>query len=229
MKRNGPMITLLAGLAVAAVLLALNATAPSSPTRNRAGDADAGGVGTATLSATPPVSAPSNAAPSAAAPTAGAPAAAPATYAGSTNGGAASIAIAVHGGTAVAYLCDGNRTEAWLQGSAAAGQLNLTGARNARLTGTYDAAAANGVVVAAGREWTFTVAQVKPPSGLYRASADVRGAQVVGGWIVVNGRQVGITTVDGEPGAASSLDPATGQTTINGEPVVAKPVDGSGF
>jgi len=224
MKHKGPLITLLAGLAVAAVLLVLSMNATNSSKANTAGNAAPDGAVTVTLSAAPLVSSP----PKTAAPTT-ATAAAQATYAGSTNGGAASIAIAVHDGKAVAYLCDGNRTEAWLQGTAIGGQLNLTGAREARLTGTYDAAAAKGTVVAGGRTWTFSVVQVKAPSGLYRASATVRGAQVVGGWIVVNGKTVGITTVDGEPGPASAIDTSTGQTTLAGEPVTATPVDGSGL
>jgi len=58
------------------------------------------------------------------------------TYAGSTVGGQASIAIAVADGHAVAYLCDGQRAEAWLQGTANDGKLNLAGTGGASLTGT---------------------------------------------------------------------------------------------
>ena len=40
------------------------------------------------------------------------------TYAGKVGGGRASIAIAVKDGKAIAYLCDGQTAEAWLQGTA---------------------------------------------------------------------------------------------------------------
>jgi hypothetical protein len=134
-----------------------------------------------------------------------APAAAPATYAGKVTGGAATIAISVKGDKAIAYLCDGNRTEAWLQGSARNGELVLRGAGNARLTGTYDETSAEGNVNASGRRFTFAVRAVKPPSGLYRASANVANAQIVEGWIVDgNGEVTGTMTRNGVTGEGAT-------------------------
>ena len=46
-----------------------------------------------------------------------------ATWAGDVDGGEATIAISVNDGVAIAYLCDGKRVEAWLQGTAADGKL----------------------------------------------------------------------------------------------------------
>jgi serine/threonine-protein kinase len=174
------------------------------------------------------------AAPTAAAPTAPATTA-PAervTFAGSTQGGAASIAIAVKDGHAVAYLCDGNRAEAWLQGTATGGALALTGTGNASLTGTYGNGAASGSVTAAGRTWTFSIKEVKPPSGLYRSTATVRNATVVGGWIVLaNGKQVGVLNVAGTPEPAPELalapDGSGGTATVEGTTITAVDVEGS--
>ncbi len=65
---------------------------------------------------------------------------------------------------------------------------------------------------------------VAPPSGLYRASAQVRQAKVVGGWIVLpNGSQVGVVDVAGEPTTAPPLDTATLTTTVNDTTVTAPP------
>ncbi|HKT04891.1 MAG TPA: hypothetical protein VJT31_35705, partial [Rugosimonospora sp.] len=150
-----------------------------------------------------------------------------ATYAGYTTGGAATVAIAVRDGVAIAYLCDGSRVEAWLRGSATGGKLSLSGTHNSRLTGTYAHGLATGQVDVAGRHWTFRARAVYPPSGLYRATATVRGARVENGWIVIDGRQVGVSTVDGVPQAAPPLDTATRTATVDGASVTAEPVDGA--
>ena len=59
------------------------------------------------------------------------------TYAGKVTGGKATIAIAVKDGKAVAYLCDGKKTEAWLRGTAVDGELALSGPDEATLSGSY--------------------------------------------------------------------------------------------
>jgi|tagenome__1003787_1003787.scaffolds.fasta_scaffold19645650_1 hypothetical protein len=214
MKGKGPLLTLIVGAVLAAVLLALSANAA---TRRDASNtaADAGAPGSA-----PATAPPSTAAPAVVGVVAGA-------YAGEVDGGGdASIALAVKDDHIVAYLCDGKRTEAWLQGTAAVGSVTLTG-RNSTLTGTYDARGITGTVTAAGHRWTFTVHRVAKPSGLYRATAVVRKAAVVAGWIVLpGGRQVGIATVDGVPAAAPDLDVATGRATLDGTTLSATEVDG---
>jgi serine/threonine-protein kinase len=154
------------------------------------------------------------------------------TFAGNAQGrdGGASIAIAVTDGHAVAYLCDGKRIEAWLQGTATNGELTLTGAGDASLTGSYDNGGASGEVAAAGQRFAFSVKVVKPPSGLYRATANVRGARVVGGWIVqADGTQVGLLVVDGEVLEAPALNTATNSVIVDGTPIEAEPVDGTGL
>ncbi|GAA1028779.1 hypothetical protein GCM10009557_15040 [Virgisporangium ochraceum] len=143
------------------------------------------------------------------------------TYAGKVDGRTAAIAIAVRNGQAIAYLCDGGRLEAWMQGPAGDGQLALTGKNGASVTGTHDGAGATGTAVAGGRTFTFKIRMVQAPAGLYRLADKVANAAVNGGWIVADGEQTGTLTVDGVTGAAPPLNTETGETTING--VVVKP------
>jgi hypothetical protein len=183
--------------------------------------------------------APSAAAPSAAAPStptttgpvASAPASRPpvarlgsATYAGRVAGGLATIAISIREGRAIAYLCDGKRTEAWLSGPAANGTLTLSGAKGATLTGTYAGGRASGRLSAGGRQWTFSVGNVAPPSGLYRASANVRNATVLAGWICLPGAGcIGTYTTDGEePLPGPELNQDNGTAVIDGTTVRAE-------
>lgn len=226
MKRNGPLITLLAGLALAAVLITVNLTV-NAP---RDDDPDPAGFGAAAPTAT--AAAPASEAPATSPPADPPPSEAAAkvnaVWAGTVDGGGATIAIAVTDGVAVAYLCDGRKAEVWLQGTAAAGKLELAGAKGATLTGTFGGGKAAGTVAAAGRAWKFTAPAVKKPSGLYRATATVRGAKVVGGWIVLpDGSQVGVVSVDGQPGPAPAIDPATGAVTVDGAALTATPVTGA--
>jgi serine/threonine-protein kinase len=218
MKRT-PFVTLLAGLALGAVLLGASMIA-SSKDAARQDAANTVGATTATANASPSA---------AASPSPTAPAAkVNATWAGTVNGGAATIAISVREGIAVAYLCDGKRVEAWLQGTAAEGKLNLSGPKGATLSGTFGNGKAAGTATAGGKSWTFTAPAVTKPSGLYRAVADVRNAKVVGGWIVLpDGRQVGVVTTDGAAAPAPALDLATGTATVDGTAITAKPVEGS--
>ncbi len=217
MKHKGPILTLAAGVILAAALMVLNLNA----TKDEDGGYDAA-VGTASVAPS------ASAAPTTAAPTQ--PAAVQVTYAGNVTGGGATIAIAVKDGKAVAYVCDGRSAEAWLQGTAENGVLRLAGAGNASLTGTYANGVAAGSVTATGKQFTFSVKSVKPPSGLYRASANVRNAQIVGGWIVLeDGTQVGVLQVGQATEPAPPLDTATNSTTVDGTPVSVTAVDGTGL
>jgi len=215
MKNRGPYFTLLTGLVLAAVLLTLSTTA----VKKSAAEPQAGPYAATSPSPSPAAS------PSASTPTGPAQA----TYATHVNGRGATIAIAVHGATAVAYLCDGRRVEAWLTGAAVGGRLTMTGPTGATLTATYGQVA-SGQVLAGGRTWNFTAPIVRAPSGLYRAASKVRAAVVVGGWIVLpDGTQVGIVTRDAVPAAAPRLDVASGRAVVDGTTVTARPVDGSGL
>lgn len=194
--RRSPIVTLIAGLVLGGLLTVWFAA--HRPARQAAPSTQA------------------TAAPSAAAsPSAAAAPALNVTWAGEVDGGDASIAIAVHDGVAVAYLCDGKR-EAWLQGTAADGKITLTGKNGASLTGTYSASGATGNVIAAGKQWTFTAGATAPPSGLYRTAQFVNTAKVVCGWILLpNGKQVGACSSEGQEATTA---PPLNTTT-------AKPVD----
>ncbi len=211
MKPKGPVVTLLVGLVTALVLLGLGMNARSEDTaRQRAANPPP-----------PPSESPS-------------PSLSPvpvarvnASYAGRVAGGGATLALTTRDGKAIAYLCDGKRVEAWLQGTAVDGTLALAG-RGATLAGTFTAGQAAGTVTVGGRRWTFSAPVATAPAGLYRATAMVRGANLVGGWIVlVDGTQVGIVSTDDVPTAAPRLDPATGSATVDGTQLTAKPVDPS--
>lgn len=224
MKVKGPLITLSAGVAVAVVLFALSVSArrgdpPPDPTAGAQQAATVAPTGTpaATATTTPEVP-PTTKAPDG--PTDG-------TYAGGVDGGGGSMAIAMEDGKAIAYLCDGKRVEAWMQGTATGGQLTLSG-KNGTGTVTLDATKATGTVSAGGRTWTFTVKPVAAPSGLYRSTATVRSAQAVGGWIVLpDGTQVGILSVGGQPTEAPPLNTGTRTATVDGITLTAVPVTGT--
>jgi serine/threonine-protein kinase len=238
MKRAGPYLTLLIGVAVAAVLtvmsvLSVNASRKDD-TANTAADAEPAATAPAEPGAAPTETPNPPAPPATTPPPTKPPAGNQATYAGRVIGGGGTIAIAVRDGRAIAYLCDGKRLEAWLSGTASGGTLALTGAKGARLDGTLANGVASGTVQAAGREFRFSVGVVKAPSGLYRASAKVRNATVVAGWIrLPDGSYVGAYTADGgEPAPAPALDPATRTATLDGTTLAATPIDGetgSGF
>jgi hypothetical protein len=226
MRRKGPLITLLVGLGVALVLILLDVSANSHQ-----GSKDAANNKTAAGKTATPTNATKTTAPPTAPPTT-APPLAPTAYVGATVGGGAGIAIAVNNGKAVAYLCDGKKIESWLQGTAVNGSLSLTGTHGGTLTGTFDATKSAGTVVVDGKQWTFSVPSVHPPSGLYRSTARVRNAALTAGWVVTpGGQQFGIFDLgsDGPVGAPTltTSDNGTGTATIDGETVTAVAVDGS--
>ena len=156
-----------------------------------------------------------------------------ATFAGHVAGGGGTLAISLRDGVAIAYICDGKRVEAWLKGTAAAGKMSLTGEDGETITATFDKRRARGKVTVAGRTSTFDIRIAKKPSGLYRAAARVRNAEVVGSWIVLpDGSQVGVLVDGGVPGPAPALDVAGRSTTVDGARLPTSTIDvdsGEGF
>ena len=236
MKLTGPIVTLVAGAGLAGALLAVNLYTSStvdsgaqvSTTRTGAGAAT-GPTGTASpTDAASPMGAtgPTDAATTA-------PLVRRGNYVGHVRG-AGQLALVVRDGVAIGYLCDGESVEAWLQGKATAGTLKLSGRGNASLVGSYDASHVSGTVVVGGVSRQFDIAAVAKPSGLYRATARLRGATVRAGWIVLpDGSQVGVLTTDGSGAqAAPRLDVTSTEATVEGVTLTAVPVDGdtgSGF
>jgi len=228
MKIKTPYITLLTGAALGAVLLVASMLAtpkaPASPV----------------AAATPAAPATAQSSPASPTPTATAVANVPvrANYAGEVNGGGASVAISIHHGQAIAYVCNGSVIEAWLKGTASGGHLTMTGKGHARLSATYRTKRAVGHVTAHGIRYTFSAPAVHKPSGLYRAIAIVRGAKIKAGWIVLpDGTQVG--SLESHPDAAAPsatrapmLDVTTGTAQDGDTVLVATPISGvtgSGF
>ena len=151
---------------------------------------------------------------------------------------AEAVAISIHGRQAIAYVCNGSTVEAWLKGTAAAGKVVMTGKNHARLTVAYSSGRVTGDVVAHDTHYSFAVHTVNKPSGLYQATAVVRGATIKAGWIVLpDGTQVGSLESDANSAAptattAPMLDLATGTATFDGVVLHAIPVSGltgSGF
>ncbi|SDP60155.1 serine/threonine protein kinase [Streptomyces sp. cf386] len=213
MKRPGPLLTLLAGLLAGAFLLALNVTTgtksapsssspsplPSSPTPK---------------SSPSPSSSPSKVP----VPNAG--------YAGRTDDDSSAVAVTLRDGRAIAYFCDGRAKESWLKGDVKDdGTMRLTGKAGSVLNGTLEEGERiRGTVDIDGGHYAFTADRTKKPSGLYRATTTVRGAEIDGGWIVLpDGRQVGVLTRDGKPSPAPRIDPETGAVTVDGQQLTARP------
>jgi hypothetical protein len=150
-----------------------------------------------------------------------------ATYAAWAQGSRAVVAITVRGGDALAYVCDGHRLESWLRGKVYRnGLLQLRSSRGI-LTGSID----KGVAVGAVNLWghgllAFQAPVVRAPAGLYRATATVRGATLVGGWIVLpGGRQVGLVYSGDVERPAPKVSPATGAVEIDGIRIPIAPAD----
>src|SRR5262249_6242521 len=105
-----------------------------------------------------------------------------ATYAGRTSGNEATIAISVRAGPAAAYVCDGHRVEAWLQGAITGGRLSVQGARGNSATGTLEGDAMFGTVSVNGKQWPYSARLASPPAGLYQGRGTVNGTPTRIGW-----------------------------------------------
>ncbi|WP_406128382.1 hypothetical protein [Streptomyces sp. NBC_00989] len=218
MKRPGPLLTLLAGLLLGLFMLTLNTTSgtKTASSAQREASPSASPKASTRPSATPTPS-----------PTPSKTPVANANYAGRTDDDTASVAVSVRDGKAVAYFCDGRYKEAWLRGPVDDdGTMKLTAPNGAVLDGKIQQGKKiHGTVKDEGRPYTFTADKAVKPSGLWRATAKVRGAKIDGGWIVLpNGRQTGIVTRDGKATAAPRIDPETGAVTVDGQQLTAQPV-----
>jgi len=145
-------------------------------------------------------------------------------YAGEVDKGPMTIAVAIKGDEAAAYICDGAQVESWLQGTAIDGKLDLKSkdGRN-RVVAGLRGADLNGTVTVVGKNLPFTAPVAKAPAGVYRGE----GADATIGWIVMaDGTQVGIATGPGGSEPAPRLDPAKGAVVLDGKRVEADKVAG---
>ncbi|WP_165977917.1 hypothetical protein, partial [Nonomuraea diastatica] len=153
-------------------------------------------------------------------------------YGGRVKGNGGLIAISIRNGKAIGYFCDG-RTEAWFKGKESAGELTLTGFGSAKVTAALSGGKARGTVALGGETWSFVAPTVVKPSGLYRATAIVRGAKLRAGWIVLKNPQGGFTQVGAAVLGEEQLDiprldgerPTT-PLTVDDTTVYPKDVDG---
>jgi hypothetical protein len=220
MKRPGPLFTLLAGLLLGLFMLSLNATTGTKSASTYREESPGVTVSPSTTAPPATTTPPPSLSPSK-------PPAPNADYAGRTDDDSSAVAVSLRDGKAIAYFCDGHDKESWLKGDVKDdGSMKLTGKNGAALNGTLKGnKLIRGTVDIAGGHYPFTADKAIKPSGLYRATATVRGAKIDGGWIVLpGGRQVGILDRDGEPGAAPRIDPASGAVTVDGQQLTARPV-----
>jgi hypothetical protein len=166
-------------------------------------------------------------------------------YVAQVNGGGAAVAISVHKGKAIAYVCNGHAVAAWYRGTADHGKLNLTGKNGATLSVNYGSGQATGSLTTDGVQYSFSAPMVhgvvptgQRPPGLYEATATVDGVQIKAGWIVLpDGSQVGsveyFSSSDIPPTAqAPLLNLTTDTASYDGVTLVASLISGltgSGF
>ncbi|MFF0867444.1 hypothetical protein ACFYUV_37170 [Nonomuraea sp. NPDC003560] len=239
MSRLGPFITLAAGAVLAAGLGVASVTAApaadTAPTTaaDTAPTTDTAAAGSPTEAAAAPSPSVSPSVSSSASPAPTEAAKIPkADYGGYVKGNGGLIAISVRDGKAVGYFCDG-RSEAWFKGGEAGGKAVLKGPGTARLTATLGGGRARGSLSVGGGRWTFTAPAVVRPSGLYRATAQVRGAKLRAGWIRVprpggGYDQVGAAFLGQDQVEIPRLDAGrpTTPVTVAGATVLPKDVDG---
>jgi serine/threonine-protein kinase len=178
--------------------------------------------------APPPLAIANTSDPATPAPTTSAAPTREAVFVGHSSGNEMTVAVAVAGAEASAYICDGERIEAWLEGTVSGEQVNLQGRNGAQLTATLADDAALGMVTVAERRLPFSAAVAGPPAGIYEGKATVDGKPNRIGWIVLpSGRQVGINNAAGNRSPAPALDPNDiGGLELAGEKVEVQRVDG---
>jgi hypothetical protein len=241
MKRNTPLITLLTGAVLGVVLLISSMLAnPSSAPLNYS--AAAASSAAPAESATPAESSEAPEQSPAAAPSPVPTRTTPtrADFTGRVGGGGGSVAVAVHGDKAIAYVCNGSTVEGWMRGKVDGDKLVLTGKNQTHLTASYHAGKVTGDVEAHGTDYSFSVSTVSKSSskssGLYQATEVVQGKTIKAGWIVLgDGTQIGSVEINPsgkDAVTAPKLDVATMTARIGNVVLHAVPVSGvtgSGF
>lgn len=226
MKRYAPLITLLAVAVLGGALFLLNAANdPANRPAATAAPASATPAAAPTATTTVDVADLGRPAPTTinladlAPPATPPPAIAEKAYTGRSSGNEVTVAIAVKDGRAVAYVCDGKKIEAWLEGTLSGSDVSLASADGATtITGTLDDARSLGTVTVGQKSWPYAAKAVVAPAGLYEGRANIDGVANRIGWIVLDdGGQTGANRVGGEVQPAPALDPANlDGVTING-------------
>jgi hypothetical protein len=223
MKKYAPLATLVAVVLLAAVLLVANMMTTPESGQNAAARAAAASPAPARAAAPAPA-APPAAAP---APAPAAPVVAEKAYTGRSAGNEVTVAIAVKDGKAVAYVCDGKKVEAWMEGTLAGDTLSLQG-KTSSLAATVSEKATLGSVTVDGAEWPFSAKGVTAPAGLYQGRGVLKGVAARVGWIVEeNGNVTGLAVVGNGVAPAPVIDPkAPAAITVDGVVMTVEPVGG---
>jgi hypothetical protein len=225
MKKYGPLATLVAVVLLGAVLLVVDMMSTPKTTQNAAQSTAAPAAVTAGAPAQAAAPASAEAAP--AEPAAAAPVVAEKAFTGRSAGNEVTVAIAVKDGKAVAYVCDGKKIEAWMEGTLAGDRLTLTG-KTSSLSANVSEKATLGSVTVDGAEWPFAAKGVTAPAGLYQGRGVLKGVAARVGWIVEeNGNVTGLAAVGNGTAPAPRIDPnAPAAVTVDGVVMTVEPVGG---
>ena len=149
-------------------------------------------------------------------------------YTGRSSGNEVALAIATEGRKAVAYVCNGQTIEAWLQGSVNGNQVTLAGKNGTSLTGSLSGLALFGTVTpAAGLSFPFSAELSPRPAGVYQARITVNGLATRIGWTVLpDGTQLGVAVAGQARHPAPPLNLGTNSFTLDGGSFKAAPVAG---
>jgi len=149
-------------------------------------------------------------------------------YTGRSSGNEVALAIATEGRKAVAYVCNGQTIEAWLQGSVNGNQVTLAGKNGTSLTGSLSGLALFGTVTpAAGLNFPFSAELSPRPAGVYQARITVNGLATRIGWTVLpDGTQLGVAVAGQARQPAPPLNLGTNSFTLDGGSFKAAPVAG---
>jgi hypothetical protein len=226
MKKYAPLATLVAVVLLGAGFLVVNILGnPDNQKTQATGRTTSAGPVVAGPTAPAPAAEPTPQPP----PEPAAPVVAEKAYTGRSSGNEVTVAVAVKDGRAVAYVCDGKKIEAWMEGSLKGGTLSLTG-KTSNIAGTVDDKATFGTVVIDGKEWPFSAKGVVAPAGLYEGRGTLAGVATRVGWIVDgNGKVTGVMSAVGGGNArpAPALDPsAPAATVVDGTPIAVTAIDG---
>ncbi|MCE0762321.1 hypothetical protein LWC35_05255 [Pseudonocardia kujensis] len=184
MRTRGPMLTLLAVLAVGLAVFAVNTVLAGGPddepavtTTAQSGSTGADGYGAPAGAPTAQAPQVRAAAPEAAAPQGtrqqgiqqqgtrqATPAVSDAAFAGRSAGNEVTVAMGVEGDKVVAYVCDGKKVESWFEGTVNGGKLQLSGV-DGDLTADATDQAVFGTVAVGDRSWPFSAQPEDTPAG----------------------------------------------------------------
>ena len=224
MKKYAPLATLVTVVLLGAVLLVVNMMSTPQAAQDTA--ASAAAPASAPAKAAPPASAEPAPPAAAPAPAQGAPAVAEKAYTGRSAGNEVTVAIAVKDGKGVAYVCDGKKVEAWMEGALDGDKLTLQG-KTSSLTATVNEMATLGSVTVNGAEWPFSAKGVAAPAGLYQGRGVLKGVAARVGWIVEdNGNVTGVSDVNGGEPAPPINGAAPASITVDGNTVTVTAVGG---